>query len=37
MQTRCAVMRKLLILVRAAVVNRTRYSEKYLKNSILNA
>ncbi len=37
LQARCAVMRKLLILVRAVVVNRTRYSEKYLENSILNA
>jgi transposase len=37
LQARCAVMRKLLILVRAVVVNKSRYSKNYLQNNALCA
>ena len=32
-QARCAVMRKLLLIVRAVVVNKTFYDKKYVKNA----
>jgi len=35
LQARCAVMRKLLILIRAVVVNETEYDKNFAKKSIL--
>ena len=35
LQARCAVMRKLLILIRAVVVNETEYDKNFAQKSIL--